>query len=480
VSRVSATQLRRGFAAALSALYASEVPAYGTLVQACQEVNRRFLGAHGRSAERLGTLERVTAERHGAIRVGSPRELAQAARVFAALGMAPVGFYDLRDAVPRPVPVVSTAFRPVSRDELAVNPFRVFTSLLVCEDRRFFDAGLERRLRAFIDARRLFPDELLLLADTAERDGGLDPGAARRFLELAVQSFALSRAPIDRGWYAELERVSSVAADIGGVASTHLNHLTPRVLDIDDLYRAMRSRGIEMIDRIQGPPRWDGPDVLLRQTSFRALAEPRVFREPDGTLSEGSLRVRFGEVEARGIALTPAGRDLYDLIAARTGERVAGDPGADQAEVARAVWAEHMPPTEAGLERAGLGWFTYHLVAEPPPGPPPATLRDLVDRGWAEARPVVYEDFLPRSAAGIFASNLSADGGKDAAPGAEPGAAHRDAAWLAGAIGRDVLAPEDLYGRESRDSVAVIESALGISGTPGRAQCAPPRGSHLG
>jgi uncharacterized glyoxalase superfamily metalloenzyme YdcJ len=462
VSHVGPTELRQRFAAALSVLYASEVPAYGTLVEVCQEVNGRFLAKHGQAGERLGTLERVTAERHGAIRVGSPRELAQVARIFGALGMAPVGFYDLRDARPRPVPVVSTAFRPVSRDELAVNPFRVFTSLLVPEDRRFFDDGLERRLRAFIGARRLFPDELLSLADAAERGAGLEDDAAGRFLELAVASFALSRAPVDRGWYDELERVSSVAADIGGVASTHVNHLTPRVLDIDDLYRSMRRRGVEMIDRIQGPPRWDGPDVLLRQTSFRALAEPRVFREPDGTVAEGSLRVRFGEVEARGIALTPAGRDRYDSVTGLVDERAAGATGDDQAQVARQVWAERMPRTEAGLERAGLGWFTYHLVTDPPKGVPPRTLRGLLDTGWAEARPVVYEDFLPRSAAGIFASNLTADGSLDAAADA----ARRDAAWLAGAIERDVLAPEDLYGRESRASVAEIERALGITLAP--------------
>ena len=93
------------------------------------------------------------------------------------------------------------------------------------------------------------------------------------------------------------------------MASTHINHLTPRVLDIDELYARMQARGIAMIDAIQGPPRWDGPDVLLRQTSFRALAEPRAFRRADGSVHEASLRVRFGEVEARGIALTaPAAR----------------------------------------------------------------------------------------------------------------------------------------------------------------------------
>src|SRR5690606_10089510 len=103
----------------------------------------------------------------------------------------------------------------------------------------------------------------------------LSEADAERFLELAVGAFELSREPIDRVWYERLEKVSAVAADIGGVRSTHINHLTPRVLDIDELYRRMSERGIRMIDEIQGPPRWHGPDVLLRQTSFRALDERR-------------------------------------------------------------------------------------------------------------------------------------------------------------------------------------------------------------
>jgi uncharacterized glyoxalase superfamily metalloenzyme YdcJ len=458
VTHVGTTELRRRFAAALSALYAAEVPAYGKLVDACREVNQRFLASRGAAAERLGTIERVTAERHGAIRVGSPRELAQVASIFGALGMAPVGFYDLRDARPRPIPVISTAFRPATPGELAANPFRVFTSLLVLEDRRFFDADMEGRLRRFLDARRLFPDELLSLASIAERDGGLDDQAADRFIELATGAFALSGEPVDRAWYTELEKISSVASDIGGVATTHINHLTPRVLDIDDLYQSMVARGTEMIDRIQGPPRWDGPDVLLRQTSFRALAEPRRFREANGTVTEGALRVRFGEVEARGIALTPAGRDLYDEVVRAVDEQTAARPDASQAEIADALWRERMPRTEAELEATGLGWFTYHVTGPRAPGSPPNTLRELVDGGWVTPRPIVYEDFLPRSAAGIFASNLTASGEVDN----DQGVARRDAAWLANAIRREVLAPEDLYGRESAASVAAVGAALGL------------------
>ena len=148
----------------------------------------------------------------------------------------------------------------------------------------------------------------------------------RTCLKLAVEAFTLSSEPVDATWYAELEAISSVAADIGGVTSTHINHLTPRVLDIDDLYARMSARGITMIDAIQGPPRWDGPDVLLRQTSFRALAEPRRFRTPAGEVVDGSLRVRFGEVEARGIALTPAGRDR-EYLHGRGAEVDADDDG---------------------------------------------------------------------------------------------------------------------------------------------------------
>lgn len=68
--------------------------------------------------------------------MGNPAELAAVADLFAAFGMLPVGYYDLRTAE-SPIPVVSTAFRPIDANELAHNPFRVFTSMLAIEDRRY-------------------------------------------------------------------------------------------------------------------------------------------------------------------------------------------------------------------------------------------------------------------------------------------------------------------------------------------------------
>ncbi|MFC7879127.1 2-oxoadipate dioxygenase/decarboxylase family protein [Isoptericola sp. NPDC057391] len=422
-------QLRAAFARSLSDMYGREVPAYTTLLEVSHDVNADVVRARGADAERLGSIDRVTAERHGAIRVGTPAELQQVARIFGAMGMHPVGFYDLRDASSSSVPVISTAFRPIDRAELARNPFRVFTSMLVPSDRRFFSADLQERLETFLDGRTLFGPELLALADRAEADGGLVADDAAEFLRLATAAFELGREPVDQAWYRELEAVSAVAADIGGVPTTHINHLTPRVLDIDDLYARMEARGITMIDAIQGPPLWEGPDVLLRQTSFRALAEPRTFRTPDGDVVQDSLRVRFGEVEARGIALTREGRARYDaaVVEGATPE----------------VWRRTFPDTEAGLVEQGLGFFTYEVAED----------------GAVTREPIVYEDFLPRSAAGIFQSNLTEEGSKDASQAGE----ERDADWMAGAVGRELHDPFDLYAAQVAASLTAAAHRLGVA-----------------
>ena len=236
---------------------------------------------------------------------------------------------------------------------------------------------------------------------------GAEPQRAETFVAKAVAAFALSRQPIDRSWYGELTDVSAVAADIAGVTTTHINHLTPRVLDIDELYRRMTARGVTMTDAIQGPPRWHGPDVLLRQTSFRALSEPRRFRAADGSVADGTLRVRFGEVESRGVALTPKGRGRFDAAMATP------HPAK--------VWGDYFPATHAHMASAGLAY--YH--------------------GGDPSKPVVYEDFLPASAAGIFRSNLDTDAQK--ADGEEDRHWDYTADWMAGQIGHHIHDPYELY-----------------------------------
>ncbi|WP_336880652.1 VOC family protein [Rhodococcus globerulus] len=400
-------QLRSRFAAELSRMYGNEVPAYNTLVDVTLQVNRDYTATRPGS-ERWGTLGRISAERHGAIRLGTLGELRDVATIFGALGMSAVGFYDLRLTDP-PVPVVSTAFRPTDPGELALNPFRVFTSVLTTGDKRFFTADLQRRIAAYLGTRSLFSPDLLRLAATAQRDNGLPEPQATHFVDAATRAFRLGTEPIDAPWYRELAHISPVSADIAGQRSTHLNHLTPRVLDIDDLYRRMTERGITMIDRIQGPPRWGGPPLLLRQTSFRALAENRPFREPDGSVHDVPVRVRFGEVEARGIALTRKGREIYDALISSPDT---------------AVWEDAFPSTEDGLADADLAYFTYRR-----------------DGSRIIREPIVYEDFLPASAAGIFASNLDSPGGfVSDADSADYGQDR-----LEGAIGHPILDPFELY-----------------------------------
>ncbi|MDO5727772.1 MAG: DUF1338 family protein, partial [Bowdeniella nasicola] len=325
---------------------------------------------------------------------------------------------------------------------------------------------LQARLQTFITNRTLFPAHLLQLADKAAANGGLEADEAETLLQLATAAFKLSDDPVDHAWYRELEAISAVAADIGGVTTTHINHLTPRVLDIDELYRQMEALGITMIDEVQGPPAWEGPDVLLRQTSFRALAEERMFRYDDGHVGPGSLRVRFGEVEQRGIALTPKGRDLYDQMLAETDRRL-HEHGGIRTDVAREVWRENLPPTERELAEAGLGFFTYHLFeasagrARELANGASISVWQLVDAGLVHIEPIVYEDFLPRSAAGIFQSNLTDQGSRD---DAQHGTDY-DIAVMQDIVGRTVYDPNDLYRAQQDASLAHMSETLGVAVT---------------
>ena len=79
-----------------------------------------------------------------------------------------------------------------------------------------------------------------------------------------------------------------------------------------------------------------------------------------------------------------------------------------RADVARDVWREHLPRTEQGLALRGLAFFTYRVTAPAQAQPDgAATLESLIRDGVLVPEPIVYEDFLPRSAAGIFQSNLT-------------------------------------------------------------------------
>ncbi|KHL71450.1 hypothetical protein PpSQ1_26150, partial [Pseudomonas putida] len=115
---VSPDSIRAQFSAAMSLMYKQEVPLYGTLLELVSEINQQVMAQQPEVAQALrwtGEVERLDQERHGAIRVGTAQELATIARLFAVMGMRPVGYYDLSSAG---VPVHSTAFRAVHEQAL--------------------------------------------------------------------------------------------------------------------------------------------------------------------------------------------------------------------------------------------------------------------------------------------------------------------------------------------------------------------------
>jgi len=449
---VSPDDIRSLFAQAMSTMYRTEVPLYGTLVDLVAEINDAVLTANPALAEQLDRTDeraRLDQERHGAIRVGTAGELATLGRLFALMGMYPVGYYDLSVAG---VPVHSTAFRPRTAQALARNPFRVFTSLLRLE--LIENAALREQSAAILAQRRIFTDTALALIEQAERDGGLDEADARRFVIEALETFRWhGDATVSLATYHALHDAHRLIADVVSFRGPHINHLTPRTLDIDAAQAGMLARGIDAKAVIEGPPPRRCP-ILLRQTSFKALEETVHF--PSGDAGDaGTHTARFGEIEQRGLALTPKGRALYDqLLAQARDSGGAGSTGQDYPTRLAAAFTA-FPDDHDTLRREGLGYYRYALTeagrANPAAvGELPAEA--LIAAGLASADPIVYEDFLPVSAAGIFQSNLGGDEQR-----AYAAHANRDA--FEQALGMKVEDEFAIYARLQAESLASLRNA---------------------
>eukprot|EP01037_Dinobryon_pediforme_P007696 gene7699-7757_t len=392
----------------MSAMYRDEVPAYGTLMSLVSKVNAEALAADPLLKQRLEStdnLNRISEERHGAIRLGTPQELAMMRRVFAIMGMYPVGYYDLSTAG---IPVHSTAFRPISEDSLKRNPFRVFASLLRLD--LITDADLRSQAADVLAARKIFTDAAIALVEKAEHNGGLDASDAARFVREVLETFRWhDRAIVSAEMYQKLHDVHRLIADIVSFKGPHINHLTPRTLDLDKVQARMPQEGIVPKAVIEGPPTRKCP-ILLRQTSFKALDEPVSFVADDGQWQTGSHSARFGEIEQRGIAVTPKGRALYDRLLNETRARVRPNADGSNSAAYEAALADAFmayPDDWDGIRRAGLGYFTYSLTEKGKAAS--AQIHDLetaIAHGLVQFDPLIYEDFLPVSAAGIFQSNL--------------------------------------------------------------------------
>ena len=202
-------------------------------------------------------------------------------------------------------------------------------------------------------------------------------------------------------------------------------------------------------DLTEGPSQ-DVP-VLLRQDAYKALTEPVEFVADDGTATKATHTARFGEIEERGYACTPAGRALYDEALAKADavrERDPKLPSRDWAayEELYSVPFARFPRTLLGLLEAGLVFGRYaptpHGMAAAKAGTlGDADIHELVRRGHAQFEGLRYEDFLPVSAAGIFASNLSQYGTKSTAA-VRPTYSQKD---LEDVMGRPIIDATTVY-----------------------------------
>ncbi|MFS0825297.1 2-oxoadipate dioxygenase/decarboxylase HglS [Pseudomonas phoenicis] len=454
---VSPDQIRAQFSAAMSLMYKREVPLYGTLLALVGEINRQVLVERTEVAHalaRTGELERLDQERHGAIRVGTAEELATLARLFAVMGMQPVGYYDLSSAG---VPVHSTAFRAVHEASLRISPFRVFTSLLRLE--LIDNPGLRELAQGLLAQRQIFTPATLALIERCEREGGLGPADAERFVQEALHTFRWHpEATVTAEQYRQLHEQHRLIADVVAFKGPHINHLTPRTLDIDAIQAGMPVKGIAPKAVIEGPPARRHP-ILLRQTSFKALQERVAFL---GQGDMGSHTARFGEIEQRGAALTAHGRRLYDRLLDATRTALGGAPAEANAERYRTLLAETFaafPDDLKQMREEHLAYFRYFptergLAARSDPNRP-LTWGALIAAGHVQVEPLVYEDFLPVSAAGIFQSNLG-----DNAQAEYGGNANREA--FEAALQMPVLDELALYAQSQYRSMQACAAALDL------------------
>ncbi len=449
---VAADEIRLAFSDAMSRMYREEVPLYGDLLDIVATTNAQTLAADPAlraELEASGELARLNAERHGAIRVGSAAELSLMRRLFAVMGMCPVGYYDL---APAGMPVHSTAFRPVEAASLSHCAFRVFCSLLRLD--LIANAGLREQAREILSRRRIVTDGAREFIEQFEKEGGLTAEDAESFVLQALETFRWhGEALVDHSTYQAFHDAHRLIADIVCFRGPHINHLTPRALDIDAVQAEMLARGIKAKTVVEGPPLREVP-ILLRQTSFQALQEAILFRSAEGVV-EGAHTARFGEIEQRGFALTPRGRELYDAIIAEVDQARGEAPDAYQARL-RAAFGR-FPDDLGQLRTEGLAYFTYALTEAGKQAVAAGTLPDgspehLVRTGMLAASPITYEDFLPVSAAGIFRSNLSgiAESSYDAAS---------SQAEFEAALGTACLDPFGLYLEQEEHSLERLHKA---------------------
>lgn len=454
-------EIRARFSSAMSDMYQDEVPLYGALLQLVADINNQTMGQQPeltRHLRQTGEIERLNMERHGAIRVGTAAELATLRRLFAVMGMLPVGYYDL---APAGVPVHSTAFRAVHEASLQTCPFRIFTSLLRLE---LIEQPELRQQAADILAKRvIFTPRAIELITQHEISGGLTSNEADDFIAQSLETFRWhNQATVSADVYQQLHDQHRLIADVVAFKGPHINHLTPRTLHIDAVQIAMPEHQITPKAVIEGPPPRRCP-ILLRQTSFKALEEQVSFVATDGRLIQGHHTARFGEIEQRGAALTAKGRNLYDCLLQAAQDQLQVPVNEKNALQYMAILKEkfsQFPDDYPTMRAEQLAFFRYFPtergLSTLTESMQNLTLDQLIDGEFIQYEPLVYEDFLPVSAAGIFQSNLGDSGHSQFA-------GHSSKQDFQRALGATVIDELQLYEETQQRSIVACAASLKLT-----------------
>lgn len=262
----------------------------------------------------------------------------------------------------------------------------------------------------------------------------------------------------------ELAGLQPAALPVGAVASL-VDDLTKRLKQPDLNLSKHKHSGFK--DSTEGPAE-DTP-VLLRQDAYKALTEPVVFREVDGSAVETVHTARFGEIEQRFYATTPKGRELYDACLAAADAAKEKHPGLAKKDFAayERLAAEAFAPFPKKLPALLERGLVYGRFSATPAGLAAArggqikttNLIELVRQGFVAVEGLRYEDFLPVSAAGIFASNLQQYGTKSTAA-QKPVYTQ---AQLEEILGRAIIDPDVTYAGLDAESRLATFAALGVT-----------------
>jgi uncharacterized glyoxalase superfamily metalloenzyme YdcJ len=246
--------------------------------------------------------------------------------------------------------------------------------------------------------------------------GELDEAA---FRARATRALARLGRTADRDWlrlhFKHLSHAEIDSYQAGAVTATDMGRWVDALVATfrGDAFQLSTLKHAGFKDFTEGPSE-DTP-ILLRQDAYKALTEPVQFREADGSVVDTVHTARFGEIEERGYATTPKGRALYDDCLAQADAMRERDPSLPARDFAayEAAYAEPFVPFPKTLPALLAQGLVFGRYATTPKGVAArgtlksADIAELLNAGMLQVEGLRYEDFLPVSAAGIFASNLN-------------------------------------------------------------------------